>query len=702
MSITCLTCLEENPDGTAVCISCGSELAIDDDNSGASSSSSPLHLQPGALLQQGRYKIDKTLGQGGFGITYKSTDQTTGAIVAVKEFFPDRSARIGTVMHWSNAIAPAEQRKELEKFRAEAENLSKCQHPNIVKVYDWFEENQTAYIVMEFITGKPLSDILKQEGRLSEDRIRTYLQQIAEALKVVHAQQLLHRDLKPDNIILNANDQAILIDFGNARAFMANLTHKLTNTGTPAYAPPEQTTSRGRFSPSLDFYSLCATLYELITGIEPLSALERLSSDTLKSPRQVAPHLSPLIDQIILTGLKLRAEERFQTADEILDALSGKLISPLMRKAREFVTQGKLSDAAQTYEKCVTQEPGNGEAAVEQALVLIHIAPHQAIAAAQRAIQTKPNDGRGHGVLGLLECRKSNWTTAVKHLQQAAHLAPQEAWIQTNLAWALAKTGDWQTADSTIAQALQLHPTPFALGLQSWIAVNQQNYKPAIRSARQALFQAKQTPTQNTQELLGWVYPCLAIALDKAIVTQQSNDVERCLQEYQTQLPDSGFALGFQGWKYAAQGQWQEAVNRWQLASQKRNSPVWILPNLGIAQENLQDLQSAIKTYELQIQKFPNDATALQRLGTVCGCQGQWEPAKNYLSKAVQVQPDYAEAFHNLGWVLLNLKQQNGQTINSREILSAYRKALELYSQQSKTTLAQSLTSAFRAIGVEL
>lgn len=701
MTIQCLTCFQENPDGAVTCMTCGSELAIDDDKTG-SSSSSPLHLQPGALLKQGKYKIDKTLGQGGFGITYKSTDQTTRAIVAVKEFFPERSARIGTVMHWSNSIAPAEQRKELEKFRAEAENLSKCQHPNIVKVYDWFEENQTAYIVMEFITGKPLSDILKQEGSLSEDRIRTYLQQIAEALKVVHGQQLLHRDLKPDNIILNANDQAVLIDFGNARAFTANLTHKLTNTGTPAYAPPEQTTSRGRFSPSLDFYSLCATLYKLITGIEPLSAIERLSSDSLKSPRQIVPHLSPLIDQIILTGLKIRAEERFQTADEILDALSGKLISPLMRKAREFVVEGKLSDAAQTYEKCVTQEPGNGEAAVEQALVLTHIDPHKAIAAAQRAIQTKPNDGRGHGVLGLLECRKSNWTTAVKHLQQAANLAPQEAWIQTNLAWALAKTGNWQTADFTIAQSLQLQQSSFALGLQSWIAVSQQNYRPAIRSARQAIFKAKQTPTQSTQELLGWVYPCLAIALDKAVITQQSNDVERCLQEYQTHVPDSGFALGFQGWKCAVQGQWQEAANLWQLASQKRNGPVWILPNLGIAQENLQNLPAAIRTYELQIQKFPHDAIALQRLGTVYGCQGQWEQAKNYLGKAVQNQPNYAEAFHSLGWVLLNLKEQNGQTVNSRDIVSTYRKAFELYSQQSKSALAHTITASFQAIGVEL
>ncbi|MFM6078831.1 MAG: tetratricopeptide repeat protein, partial [Dolichospermum sp.] len=128
------------------------------------------------------------------------------------------------------------------------------------------------------------------------------------------------------------------------------------------------------------------------------------------------------MEKVIITGMQFRAEDRFQTADELIDALNGKFISPTHKKAHELVKQGKLGEAVQAYEKLLTHEPNNGEAAVELALIQMYIDDQKAELNAQKAIQLQPKDGRGYGILGLVNCRKSNWTEAVKYLQQAANL----------------------------------------------------------------------------------------------------------------------------------------------------------------------------------------------------------------------------------------------------------------------------------------
>ncbi|MFM6475878.1 MAG: tetratricopeptide repeat protein, partial [Dolichospermum sp.] len=135
-----------------------------------------------------------------------------------------------------------------------------------------------------------------------------------------------------------------------------------------------------------------------------------------------------------------------------------------------LVKQGKLGEAVQAYEKLLTHEPNNGEAAVELALIQMYIDDQKAELNAQKAIQLQPKDGRGYGILGLVNCRKSNWTEAVKYLQQAANLSPQEAWIQANLAWALGKIGNWQQAEIAVNQALSIDANcTFSLSLQAWI-----------------------------------------------------------------------------------------------------------------------------------------------------------------------------------------------------------------------------------------
>ncbi|NEO14309.1 MULTISPECIES: serine/threonine-protein kinase [unclassified Moorena] len=698
MSITCIVCGHINTGSNNYCTSCGAALEFED-----TVSSSAYHLPAGTLLRQSHYRIEKVLGEGGFGITYQGIYLPNSAKVAIKELWPEKAARIGKTITWPPSIAPIDRQRQLHKFQLEASYLQKCPHPNIAQVYDWFEENNTAYLVMEFISGKSLYKILQQEGVLSEEKLKGYFIQVAEALKVVHSNQLLHRDIKPDNILIDHQDRAVLIDFGATKEFMAGQTREMSVTLSPGYAPLEQYSYRSKRWPATDIYALCASMYELLTGQLPAQATERAGSETLIPPRQLAAQITPQTEQVILTGMRMKVEERFQTAEELIDALKGKFVSPSQRKAWGLVKQGKLAEAVQAYQQCLTNQPNHGEAAVELALVQIHLNDAQAEVAAQTAIQLQPNDGRSYGVLGLVNCRKSNWSTAVKQLQKAADLAPQEVWIQANLAWAWGKLGNWQQAESAVSKALQIDSNcTFALGLQAWIYVNQQQWKRAIRTATQALFKSKQAQSRESQQLQQWIYPYLIIALEKAVVTRQSRDVERRIIEFTTQVPDSAVAWGLKGWKQAVQGLWPEALANFEQASQKADVPSWVSLNQGITQEHLQNSQGAIQTYQAYIQKFPSDAFALFRLGTLLGKVGQWAQARSYLEKAVQLKPDYAEAYHNLGWVLLNIRTVDGQVENFRPLLSAYRQASEFYLQQYQSELAGAIRQAFHIAGVEL
>ena len=702
MSIQCPTCLTDNADDAIHCIACGYQFA-------STTSSSALHLPTGILLRQGRYRIEKVLGEGGFGITYKGIYLKNLAEVAIKELWPEKAARIGTTVTWPSSITPLQKNQQIKKFQLEASYLSQCAHPNIVKIYEWFEENNTAYLVMELLSGKSLQDILEEEGPLPEARVKRYLINIAESLKIIHSNNILHRDIKPDNIIIDKLDRAVLIDFGAAREFMAGQTGDMTRILTPGYAPYEQYIQSGKRYPATDFYSLCASMYELLTGQLPVEATERVNtlleentSEPLIPPRKLRPELSPLTEKVILTGMEFRVEDRFQTADELIDAFNGKFVSASQKRAQDFVQQGKLAQAVLAYEKYLNSEPNNGDAAVELALVQMHLDDIQAEIAAKKAIQLKPNDGRGYGVLGLVNCRKSNWSEALKNLQKAVNLSPQEIWILGNLAWALGKTGNWQQAELTVKKLLQLDANcTFALGLQAWISVNQQQWKLGISAATQAIFKSKQSDSRNSQELQRWVYPYLIIALDKAVVTKQAIDVERRIQEFIAQVPNNNFAWGFKGWKQAVQGLWTDAISSLETASCKSQVPAWVLINQGICQEHLQNLPAAIQTYEIYTQKFSPHGFVLFRLGTLYGRLEQWKKAKSYLEKAVQLKSDYAEAYHNLGWVILNIKDKNGRVENFREILSAYRKATLLYKQQQKYSLSQGIQQAFLAVGIE-
>ena len=238
------------------------------------------NLQPGSTLQNGKYEIQRVLGQGGFGVTYLALQQGLNRIVAIKEFFMENFCVRNADTHHVT-VATEGSREFVERYRnkflKEARNIAKLEHPNIVSIIDVFEENSTAYYVMKYAQNGSLDDKVKREGHLSEAEATRYILKIANALRFVHQHKMTHLDVKPANILLSDNDEPWLIDFGLSKQYDAKTGEQTSSTPlgySPGYAPIEQYMAggAGTFSPESDIYSLGATFYKLLTGNTPPDA----------------------------------------------------------------------------------------------------------------------------------------------------------------------------------------------------------------------------------------------------------------------------------------------------------------------------------------------------------------------------------------------------------------------------------------------
>ncbi len=282
------------------------------------------HMFPGTLIK-GRYIIGQVLGFGGFGITYKAWDKQFDAVVAIKEYYP--SGLVNRVPGNKNVILFAGNRyKEynigLTRFLDEARNMAKFhKHPNIVNIFEFFEENNTAYIVMEYLDGITLNDFLKTND-LDIDSCIDITQKVCSALSEIHSQNIIHRDVSPDNIFLCMNDTVKLIDFGAAR-FSADEERKMTIILKPGYAPPEQYDSVNQQGPWTDIYALGATLYLMLTKVKPDESTNRKINDKVKAPRELVPEISEQISNTVMKAIALDYHFRFSNIKAFSEALLG-------------------------------------------------------------------------------------------------------------------------------------------------------------------------------------------------------------------------------------------------------------------------------------------------------------------------------------------------------------------------------------------
>lgn len=281
--------------------------------------------QPHTQLQNGKYTIHKTLGEGGFGITYLATDET-GKPVAIKTLNDNIRKR----RDFSQCQ---------EDFLNEALRLAQCRHPHIVRVRQVIQHDSLWCIVMDYIDGKNLGRWVEKEGALAETQALRYIRQLGDALQVVHQQGFLHRDVKPLNILVkNDLTQAVLIDFGMAREFTPYLTQVHTEYVSRGFAPIEQYDRRSQRGAYTDVYGLAATLYALVTAEVPESAtardrhIARGKPDPLISPQQIVTQISDRTQSAILAGMALEPEHRPPTVDQwlsLLDAKPEEIVAPV-------------------------------------------------------------------------------------------------------------------------------------------------------------------------------------------------------------------------------------------------------------------------------------------------------------------------------------------------------------------------------------
>ena len=312
MSNYCMNCME--PIGSKLkCEHCGSDMR--------SLPQFAHHLPAGSVLANGRYLVGRALGQGGFGITYIGRDLTLDIRVAIKEYYPAPYVNRNSASSLSVLAQSAEAQTRIDagcrRFLDEARVLAKFHNsPGIVDVRDFFEENGTAYIVMDHLEGETLKSHLGH-AKMNADLVFGLMEPILDALELVHAEQVIHRDISPDNIMICSNGNLCLMDFGAAHEVDYSDQRTVSMVLKSGYAPEEQYRARGELGPWTDIYALCATMYRAITGVSPDESLQRLMSDEMAWPSEMGISISPAQEQLLKKGMAPRRADRYQSIAEM-------------------------------------------------------------------------------------------------------------------------------------------------------------------------------------------------------------------------------------------------------------------------------------------------------------------------------------------------------------------------------------------------
>ena len=350
----CPSCMQPIEDHASTCPYCGYE------------DFSTLHisifLPPGTILNN-RYYIGKALGHGGFGITYIGKDMALDRTVAIKEYYPTglaaRNADSTNVESYEGEYGK-QFYSGLDKFIAEAKRLAAFGHvPGIVQIYDGFRANNTGYIVMEYLRGCTIKDLVKEGRSYTFEEAAKILVPVLDTLDVIHSNDIIHRDIAPDNIFITDEEKVMLIDFGASYYAEKNVDKTVSVVLKHGFAPEEQYKTHPHLGPWTDIYGVSATLYYLLTGEKPVSSIERIPDDVLKLPSALNGAITHEQEAVILKGMAVRAEDRYQSAKEMKAA-----ILACMPAEENTDKESKENDAScneQSSDGMTPPQKGNGK-----------------------------------------------------------------------------------------------------------------------------------------------------------------------------------------------------------------------------------------------------------------------------------------------------------------------------------------------------
>ena len=324
----CYYCMRGENDPIQPCINC---------HSGDLPPYAAHQLKPGTVLHE-KYLVGQVIGQGGFGITYIGRDLTLDMRVAIKEYYPVnyvvRNNAVANGIDFTQPQNYGQFERGIDRFLTEARTLAKFyQEPGIVGVRDFFRENKTAYIVMDYLDGITLKDYLDLHGKIPASVIIPMMYPVMDSLAKIHELHHIHRDISPDNIMVLKNGTLVLVDFGASKDVDGS--HSLSVVLKPHYAPEEQYRTKGKQGAWTDIYALAATIYHCITGEAPDESIQRLYEDELQSPLELGVELSHAENEALMTALNVHQEDRFQSMESFKLALMGKKSSG--EEIRSFV-----------------------------------------------------------------------------------------------------------------------------------------------------------------------------------------------------------------------------------------------------------------------------------------------------------------------------------------------------------------------------
>lgn len=320
----------------------------------------PLALPKGTILA-GQYIIESVLGQGGFGITYKATDYKTKGFVAIKEFFPESmSTRTGTTVSPFSGERGESFDYGKDSFLQEAETLAQfIGIDGIVEIHNYFEENGTAYFVMDYVEGISFDEYIKRSGgKVTCDVAEGVLVRIMDALAMVHSKGIVHRDVTPDNIYITNDGKVKLLDFGAARYSLGDKSRSLDVVLKHGFAPKEQYTRHGRQGPFTDVYSVGASFYFALTGRRPPDSIDRLEEDDLVPPSNLGVQISKEKEYAILKAMAVQPGDRYQTMTEFKQGLYSNNV-PSVRNENAQNSNAQSANVQSNY-------PGNQQGYVQK------------------------------------------------------------------------------------------------------------------------------------------------------------------------------------------------------------------------------------------------------------------------------------------------------------------------------------------------
>lgn len=316
----CLGCMQEINTDDIKCPHCGFNPNAYKVN--------PRCLRLGTKLA-GKYIIGKVIGEGGFGITYIGWDEKLELPIAIKEFFPPKIASRDTTTG-NNTIYMFDHADEksfeegMRRSVKEARSMSKLEaYEGIVSIRDFFNENKTAYIIMEYVDGETLKEYLKENGKMEPEDVLKVMKPVMKALEQMHRTGMIHRDISPDNIMIRRDGQVKLIDFGAARVAQEEDEKSLTVMLKRGFSPEEQYRSKGHQGPWTDIYALSATMYYMLTGVIPPESMERVLEDKYVSLKEYDIELDTKIADAIDKGLCVLAKNRYQSMSDLIHDIYG-------------------------------------------------------------------------------------------------------------------------------------------------------------------------------------------------------------------------------------------------------------------------------------------------------------------------------------------------------------------------------------------